>query len=240
MIQPWVSLPWAGPGAYYGADAAEKTHRLEELGVTGVVQGDHPFVPGAPLPFAAMAADCLTVLTTIVAHAERLKIASLVANVGLMHPYLVLRKFSHLAVLHGGERVYAGIGAGWADRDFEALGLAMPPGPSRLDRLEESVQLARELFDNGVATLHGEHVVADDLVLAPRSDTPPVSSSEEERGVFSSSQVGGPTTWISPRHRACRQRTSSSRSSWRPSTTSPSLRTRPGEVLRVVGLSGTL
>jgi alkanesulfonate monooxygenase SsuD/methylene tetrahydromethanopterin reductase-like flavin-dependent oxidoreductase (luciferase family) len=173
MIQAWVSLPWAGPGAYYGADAAEEAQRLEQLGVTGVIQGDHPFVPGAPLPVAAMAADCLTVLTTIAAHAKRLKIASLVANVGLLHPYLVLRKFSHLAVLHGGERVYAGIGAGWADRDFEALGLAMPPGPSRLDRLEESVQLARELFDTGVATLHGEHVVATDLVLAPRSEVPP-------------------------------------------------------------------
>jgi len=173
MIQPWVSLPWAGPGAYYGADAAEKAHRLEQLGVAGVIQGDHPFVPGAPLPFAAMAADCLTVLTTIVSHAERLKIASLVANVGLLHPYLVLRKFSHLALLHGGERVYAGIGAGWAARDFEALGLAMPTGPIRLDRLAESVQLARELFDNGVATLQGEHIVASDLVLAPRPDTPP-------------------------------------------------------------------
>ena len=173
MIQLWVSLPWAGPDAYYGADAAAKAQRLERLGVTGVIQGDHPFVPGAPLPFAAMAADCLTVLTTVVAHAERLRIASLVANVGLLHPYLVLRKFSHLALLHGGERVYAGIGAGWAQRDFEALGSAMPPGPNRLDRLEESVELARELFDTGVATVRGEHIVANDLVLAPRPETPP-------------------------------------------------------------------
>jgi alkanesulfonate monooxygenase SsuD/methylene tetrahydromethanopterin reductase-like flavin-dependent oxidoreductase (luciferase family) len=172
-IQAWVSLPWAGPTAYYGADARGLVQRLEGLGITGVIQGDHPFVPGAALPFAAMAADCLTVLTTVAAHAERLKVASLVANIGIQHPYLVLRKFAHLALLHGGARVYAGIGGGWAAPDFEALGLEMPPAPLRLERLEEAARLARGLFDDGVASVNGGQVVADNIPLAPRPDVPP-------------------------------------------------------------------
>src|ERR687883_581839 len=47
-LQLWVSLPWAGPGAYYGADAAALARRLEAFGVAGVVQGDHLFLPGPP------------------------------------------------------------------------------------------------------------------------------------------------------------------------------------------------
>ena len=62
MIEVWVSLPWAGPGAYYGADAATTARRLDALGVSGVVQGDHLFLPGpsAGDPVARMAADCMS------------------------------------------------------------------------------------------------------------------------------------------------------------------------------------
>jgi alkanesulfonate monooxygenase SsuD/methylene tetrahydromethanopterin reductase-like flavin-dependent oxidoreductase (luciferase family) len=175
MIAPWVSLPWAGPGAYYGTDAARVAHRLESLGVAGVVQGDHLFLPGAPFrePIARMAADCLTVLTTVAAHSERLGVATLVANVGFHHPLPLLRKFANLALIHGGERVYAGLGAGWSQREFEALGLPMPPHRERLARLAESARLARTLFDRGWDSARGEHVVADDLPLAPAAPDPP-------------------------------------------------------------------
>ena len=175
MVELWAALPWAGPNAFYGADARDTARRLESLGVSGVVQGDHPFIPTAPYtsPIAAMAAECLTVLTTVAAHSDRLRIATLVANVGIQHPLFLLRRFANLAVIHGGERVYAGLGAGWSRRGFEAIGLEMPSHRDRLDRLEEAVRLARTLFDDGAADLHGKHVVASELPLAPRPDVPP-------------------------------------------------------------------
>src|SRR5512133_27525 len=135
----WVSLPWAGPGAYYGADAAEKAQRLEALGAAGVVMGDHLFLPGPPAsdPLARMAADAMTVLTTVAAHSQRLGVATLVANVAFAHPLPLLRAFANLAAIHGGERVYAGLGAGWSRREFEGIGLDMPPHRERLARLAE-------------------------------------------------------------------------------------------------------
>jgi alkanesulfonate monooxygenase SsuD/methylene tetrahydromethanopterin reductase-like flavin-dependent oxidoreductase (luciferase family) len=174
VIQIWAALPWAGPNAFYGVGARDLARRYESLGVTGVVQGDHPFIPTAPYtsPIAAMAAECLTVLTTVAAHSDRLRIATLVANVGIQHPLFLLRKFANLAVIHGGERIYAGLGAGWSRRGFEAVGLEMPSHRARLDRLEETVHLARELFDRGAADVHGDHVVASEVPLAPRPDTP--------------------------------------------------------------------
>ena len=175
MIHAWVSLPWAGPGAYYGADAAGMARRLESLGVSGVVQGDHAFLPGPPAhePLARMAADCLTVLTTVAAHSTRLGVATLVANTGLYHPLALLRRFANLALLHGGERIYAGLGAGWSRREFEALGLVMPPHRERLARLTETAALARTLFDEGWVAESGPHVPVVDLPLAPAPPTPP-------------------------------------------------------------------
>jgi alkanesulfonate monooxygenase SsuD/methylene tetrahydromethanopterin reductase-like flavin-dependent oxidoreductase (luciferase family) len=175
VIQLWASLPWAGPDAYYGADPAATARRLEALGVSGVVQGDHLFLPGPPPgdPSARMAADCLTVLTTIAAHSTRLGVATLVANVGLNHPVHLLRRFANLAVIHGGERVYAGLGAGWSRREFEAVGLPMPPHRARVARLAEAATLARTLFDDGWAAEGGQHVAAVDLPLAPAPRTPP-------------------------------------------------------------------
>jgi alkanesulfonate monooxygenase SsuD/methylene tetrahydromethanopterin reductase-like flavin-dependent oxidoreductase (luciferase family) len=174
-VELWASLPWAGPGAFYGVEARETAAQLEALGVTGVVQGDHPFIPTAPYtsPVAAMAAECFTVLTTLAAHSQRLRIATLVANVGIQHPLFLLRKFANLAVIHGGERVYAGLGAGWSRRGFEAIGLPMPPHRERADRLEEAARLARDLFDEGWADLTGEYIAAKELPLAPRPAVPP-------------------------------------------------------------------
>jgi alkanesulfonate monooxygenase SsuD/methylene tetrahydromethanopterin reductase-like flavin-dependent oxidoreductase (luciferase family) len=175
MIQAWVSLPWAGPDAYYGTDPGATARRFESLGISGVVQGDHLFLPGPPAddPAARMAADCLTVLTTLAAHSTRLGVATLVANVGFHHPLPLLRRFANLALVHGGERVYAGLGAGWSRREFEALGFPMPPHDERLARLAETAELARTLFDRGWAAHGGTHVTANDLPLAPAPPTPP-------------------------------------------------------------------
>ena len=175
MIELWASLPWAGPNAFYGARASDAVRRYEALGLTGVIQGDHPFIPNAPStsPIAGMAAECMTVLTTVAAHSERLSVGTLVANVGIQHPLFLLRKFANLALIHGGERVYAGLGAGWSRRGFEAIGLELPPHRARMVRLEEAARLARELFDEGSADFRGEHVVAVELPLAPRPEVPP-------------------------------------------------------------------
>jgi alkanesulfonate monooxygenase SsuD/methylene tetrahydromethanopterin reductase-like flavin-dependent oxidoreductase (luciferase family) len=90
-----------------------------------------------------------------------------VVNSAWIHPALLLRQFSQLAVFIGGERVTAGLGAGWSTEEFEAVGLELPSFRTRMDRLEEVLQLARELYDLGAVTLEGRHVIARDLPLSP-------------------------------------------------------------------------
>ena len=154
----------------------EYVERWERLGVDGVVCGDHIFRPNAPRRPTAEAhagMDQLTMLTVVAALSTRLRVGAMVANSAFQHPVLLVRRFAQLAALYGGDRVYAGFGAGWARREFDALGIPMPPHPLRMARFAETLAIARGLYDDGFVDFEGEFVTARALPLAPRPEVPP-------------------------------------------------------------------
>jgi alkanesulfonate monooxygenase SsuD/methylene tetrahydromethanopterin reductase-like flavin-dependent oxidoreductase (luciferase family) len=62
---------------------------------------------------------------------------------------------------------------GWSTEEFNALGLRMSAFTERMDRLDEVLRFARDLFDSGWSSLDGEHVVARDVPLSPVPDRAP-------------------------------------------------------------------
>src|SRR5919204_3074254 len=153
----------------------ERVPRLEALGLTGVMVGDHLFIqaPGQSRADARRPLEPMTVLATVATLSERLHVGTMVSNLSFLHPALVLRQFAGLAALFGGDRVLAGLGAGWNRPEFDAIGLPMPDFRTRMDRLEEAVHLARELFDHGMASIEGSQLIARELPLAPLPQVPP-------------------------------------------------------------------
>ena len=97
--------------------------------------GDHLFVNGAgqTREAARRPLEPMTTLATVATLSERLNVGTIVSNLSLLHPALVLRQFASLAALFGGERVLAGLGAGWNRQEFAAIGLEMPRFAARLD-----------------------------------------------------------------------------------------------------------
>ena len=154
----------------------EYVERWERLGIDGVVCGDHIFRPNARRPTAEAHAgmDQLTMLTVVATLSTRLRVGAMVANSAFQHPVLLVRRFAQLAALYGGDRVYAGFGAGWARREFDALGIPMPPHPQRMARFAETLAIARGLYDDGFVDIEGGvPVTARALPLAPRPKVPP-------------------------------------------------------------------
>jgi alkanesulfonate monooxygenase SsuD/methylene tetrahydromethanopterin reductase-like flavin-dependent oxidoreductase (luciferase family) len=151
------------------ADLTRDVRRLEDLGVTGVLLTDHLFMDGPDQRRSETSRpnEPMVVLAAVAALSDRLNVGTIVSNIALLHPALVLRQFAQLAALIGGERVLAGLGAGWNRTEFEALGFSMPKHAQRLDRLEQATALARQLFDTGTASMEGSEVVARDLPLSP-------------------------------------------------------------------------
>lgn len=155
-------------------DLRKSVSKWEALGVAGVLVSDHLFFSAAPGEEGVVRSpDPVVVLSALGTLSERMAIGSIVANVGLLHPALVIRHFAQLAALFGGERILAGLGAGWNGEEFAALGTTMPGHGARLDRLRETCQLWRELFTEGVASIEGKEVVVRDLPLAPVPVRPP-------------------------------------------------------------------
>jgi alkanesulfonate monooxygenase SsuD/methylene tetrahydromethanopterin reductase-like flavin-dependent oxidoreductase (luciferase family) len=148
---------------------------LEDAGATGVAVSDHLFYTqdgagAGPVP----GCDPLTALAAIAGLSGRLELQTVVVNTAWIHPALLLRQFNQLALLVGGDRVTAGLGAGWSTEEFAALGLTLPSFRARMDRLEEVLTLARTLFDAGSVTFEGSHVVARDLPMSPAPARPPL------------------------------------------------------------------
>jgi alkanesulfonate monooxygenase SsuD/methylene tetrahydromethanopterin reductase-like flavin-dependent oxidoreductase (luciferase family) len=155
-------------------EVRERVAELDAMGVAGVLVGDHLFIAGAgPRAQARRPPEPLTTLATVATLSDRLEVGTIVSNIGFLHPALALRQFANLASLFGGERVLAGIGAGWNREEFEAIGQTMPGFRARMERLEEAARLARQLFDRGLASIEGSHVVARELPLAPQPSVPP-------------------------------------------------------------------
>jgi len=156
------------------AELRARIAEFEAIGVTGILASDHLFVPRPDQRAEGrLPHEPIVTLTTIAALSSRLRVGTIVSNVGFLHPALVLRQFAQMAVLFGGQRIIAGLGAGWSRDEFAALGLRMSEHRARVDRLEEAARLARAMFDSGVGNLEGEYVVARELPLAPRPAVAP-------------------------------------------------------------------
>src|SRR5712671_5018112 len=111
------------------AQLRDKLCAIEDAGATGVTLWDHIFTSTGGRP-----CDPLTTLAAVAALSDRLEVQTVVMNSEWLHPGLLLRQFAQLAVWIGGDRVTAGLGAGWNEEEFEAMGLKMASFRERMNR----------------------------------------------------------------------------------------------------------
>ena len=68
------------------------------------------------------------------------------------HPSLLARMAAQVDVLSGG-RLAVGVGAGWNVMEHESFGIAFPPLRTRMDMLEEGVQVMQGVMGRGQGQL---------------------------------------------------------------------------------------
>ncbi|MFH8251669.1 LLM class F420-dependent oxidoreductase [Microbacterium sp. B2969] len=87
-----------------------------------------------------------TLLGFAAAHTTRVRLGTLVTGVTYRHPGLLSKIVTTLDVLSSG-RAMLGLGAAWYEREHLALGVAYPPLRERFERLEETLQIALQMWD---------------------------------------------------------------------------------------------
>lgn len=87
-----------------------------------------------------------TVLGFAAAHTSRVRLGTLVTGITYRHPGLLAKIATTLDVLSEG-RGMLGVGAAWYEREHHALGVPYPPMKERFERLEETIQIALQMWD---------------------------------------------------------------------------------------------
>lgn len=132
-----------GAGASF-SDDLEMAMLAEELGFDGFFLPEHhqePFWPSAPL----------ITLAGIAARTNSIRLGTAVTVMGLHNPVRLAEETATLDVLSGG-RLVLGIGLGYQERDFAALGVDRR---SRVSLLEEGIDVLRRAWTERPFTFSG-------------------------------------------------------------------------------------
>jgi F420-dependent oxidoreductase-like protein len=93
-------------------------------------------------------------------------LGTLVTGVTYRHPGVLIKTVTSLDILSGG-RAWLGIGAAWYEREHLALGVPFPPLAERFERLEETLQIARQMWSGEVAPFAGKHYQLAETLCSP-------------------------------------------------------------------------
>src|SRR6516164_8934626 len=115
----------ASPDAW--RDLARKT---QDMGYSTLYVPDHLDDQWAPMVAATVAAEATTTL----------RVGTLVLDNDFRHPVVLAKEAATLDVVTDG-RFEFGLGAGWANADYEMSGIAMDQPAVRVARLAESIAI---------------------------------------------------------------------------------------------------
>jgi probable F420-dependent oxidoreductase len=158
-----------------GAAWRDLARRVEALGYSALHTSDHYLGPGpvsdatghrpvtlAPIPAMAVAAEVTTTL----------RIGCRMFCVGYHSPYVLAKEIATLAELSG-DRTEVGLGAGWLEAEYNAMGIPFPPAGQRIGHLAEFVDLLEDFFAGRPADTHGAHVDVSGMSPLPLLGVPP-------------------------------------------------------------------
>jgi len=108
--------------------------------------------------------DALMWMATVAVATKTLRLGTYVYNLGLRSPFVAARAVQTLDVISGG-RVEFGIGAGWNEREYSAVGVDFA---SRGRRVDEAIDVCRKLWTEDVITHDGEFFPFGPVVFEPK------------------------------------------------------------------------
>lgn len=144
-------------GMHTASEWRELARRAEGSGFETLYMPDHFLETElAPMVGLAVAAEATSTL----------RVSALVFGNDYKHPAVLAKEIATLDVLSDG-RVDLGLGAGWMQTDYDALGLPYDPPGVRVDRLEEALAVVKGSWRGEPFSFTGEHYTIRDYVGLP-------------------------------------------------------------------------
>ncbi len=170
-------LAFASSVAFNGPDTLELCHVAEEAGFESLWGGEHVVLPvsiessypyskdgkipaenDTPIP------DPLIWLAFAAAATSKLRLGTCILIVPQRNPLVLAKELATLDRISGG-RLELGLGVGWLEEEFVALGI---PWERRGKRNDEYIEAMQALWAGPAAEYHGEFVDFDPVTCSPR------------------------------------------------------------------------
>ncbi len=165
-------LTYPGGPATLADDLARIARDADAAGVDRVSMMDHVWQIGPHGPVEHDMLEGWTTLGFLAAHTSRVKLLTMVTGVTYRDPGLLVKIVTTLDVLSHG-RAMLGIGAAWNEEESRGLGLFFPPVAERFERLEETLQIALQMWSDDEGPYEGVHYHLGRTLNSPQPLTRP-------------------------------------------------------------------
>ena len=158
-----------------GAKVAEIARTADAVGFDSLWVMDHFFqmeMPARNFEAQQPMLDGYTTLAFLAGQTQRATLGTMVTGVHYRQPGHLIKIVTNLDVLSGG-RAMLGIGAGWYERESKGLGFPVPPLAERFERLEETLQLAHQMWRDDQSPFQGKHYQLAEPINHPQPLTKP-------------------------------------------------------------------
>jgi F420-dependent oxidoreductase-like protein len=146
---------------------AATARAADEAGCATFTLMDHWFQIGVVGDASEPMLEGYTSLGFLAGQTERLTLGLLVTGVTYRHPGLLAKIVTTLDVLSGG-RAMLGLGAAWFEREHDALGVPYPALGERFERMEETLQICRQMWSDDDGPYEGRHYRLAETLCSPR------------------------------------------------------------------------
>lgn len=161
------SFTWPGGAPQIAPTLAEIARTAEEAGFYSLWVMDHFF----QLTMLGSASDEMlegySTLTYLAGLTKRVKLGTLVTGVIYRYPGILVKTVTTLDVLSGG-RAYFGVGAAWYEQEARGLGVPYPDTGERFERLEETLQIAHQMWSGEAKPFAGKHNQLAETICSPQ------------------------------------------------------------------------
>ncbi|MHA3837355.1 LLM class F420-dependent oxidoreductase [Terrabacter sp. AAH1] len=120
-----------------------------------------------PEPSDEATHEAWTLMAAFAAATSRVRLGQMCTCMAYRNPAYLAKVAATVDVISGG-RTEMGIGAGWYEHEWRAYGYGFPKAGDRLGMLREGVQVFRDMWTKGSATLDGTYYQVDGALCAPR------------------------------------------------------------------------
>jgi len=159
---------WPGGPESIGPTFGRIARNAEQAGMSSLWVMDHFFQISMIGPPELDMLEGYSALAFAAGQTSNIELGTMVTGVTYRHPGLLIKTATSLDVLSGG-RAWLGIGAAWNEEEHRGLGVPYPATSERFERLEETLQLAHQMWRGDDSPFNGRHYQLERPLNVPQA-----------------------------------------------------------------------